>query len=56
MSQEKYKNFSDDEIYILHRQAIESSYNIVSRYEDEQRQVHFNLMHELAVERKERGL
>ena len=52
----RFINFSDDEIYILSRQAIESSANIVltGRYSKEEQRIHNDLMNELIEERKYR--
>ena len=58
MAQEKYKHFSDDEIYILSRQSIEASYNIMCNalYGEQEKLIYSNLMNELAMERNRRGI
>ena len=52
----RFLNFSDDEIYILSRQAMESSANIVltDRCSKEEQRMHNDLMNELIEERKHR--
>lgn len=58
MTQEKYKHFSDDEIYMLSRQTIESSYNIMFNaiYGEQEKVIHSKLMSEIAIERGRRGI
>jgi hypothetical protein len=48
--------FNDDEIYILKRQAIESSYEIVmsGNYDKAWASTHTELMNELSIEWKKR--
>ena len=54
MSKRRFENFSGIELYMLKRQAIESSVNIVlmgdGRYSKEQQQVHEDLMNEIIKE------
>ena len=50
----KYEHFTDNEIYILSRQAIEGSYDIVSEYPADEIEVHERLLNELIDERKRR--
>lgn len=54
----RFKEFSDDEIYMLSRQAIEGSFEIVigDKYSKEEKQIHSKLINELADERKKRGV
>jgi hypothetical protein len=55
--QSKYKGFTDNEIYILSRQAIESSYEItmIGKYPEDEQEIHSQLLKELIDERKRRG-
>lgn len=50
----KYQQFSDDEIYILSRQAIESSFEITmtGKYDDAEISTHIKILNELISERK----
>lgn len=52
----KYELFTDDELYILKRQAIESSSNIVmsGRYTEYSMNIHNSLMNEIIGEIKSR--
>lgn len=52
----KYALFNDDEIYMLKRQAMESSYNIVmtGRYNEDEIKIHTMLLNELSDEDKKR--
>lgn len=52
----KYKNFTDDELYILKRQAIESSARIVmsGTYTDDEIETHKSLLNEITDEIKRR--
>lgn len=52
----KYENFTDDEIYILSRQAIESSLEIVmsGNYQKAAAEIHNRLLNELIAERRDR--
>lgn len=52
----KYALFSDNEIYILKRQAMESSYNIVmtGRYNEDEINIHTTLLNELSDEDQKR--
>ena len=54
----RFEMFTDDEVYILSRQSIESSSQIVmfERYTEEEVKMHEDLMNELLEERKYRGL
>ena len=58
MAQNKYEHFSDDEIYMLSRQSIEASFNIMfnALYGEQEKKIHSNLMNELAMERSRRGI
>ena len=53
----KYELFTDDELYILKRQAIESSYHIVmeDRYSESECKIHNDIMNEIIDEIKYRG-
>ena len=50
----RFKEFTDDEVYVLSRQAIESSYNIIceKNYNEDEIKIHTDLMNELVDERK----
>ena len=52
----RFGHFSDEELYMLSRATIESSYCITmgDNYSEEQQEVHNNLLNELILERKER--
>ena len=54
----RFKEFSDEEIYILSRQAIESSYEILmsETYNESEQDLHRKLLNELISERKLRKL
>ena len=54
----RFSEFSNDEIYMLSRQSIESSANIVlmDSYSKEECKIHNNLMNELSEERKKRNI
>jgi hypothetical protein len=54
MKERRFINFTDDEVYMLSRQSIESSWNIVCEksYDKEEIKIHTNLMNELIEERK----
>lgn len=56
MAINKYENFTDDEIYILSRQAIESSFEIVmsGNYQKAAAEIHNRLLNELIAERRDR--
>lgn len=49
MNTSRFCCFSDDELYMLKRQALESSYNIVmtKKYDKEQIDMHQKLMNEI---------
>lgn len=50
----RFKDFTDDEVYMLSRQAIEASFEIMmkSRYNEYEAKIHSALMNELADENK----
>jgi len=52
----KFEHFTDDELYILKRQAIESSWKIVmsGKYNDYEGKIHNQLMNEIINEIKRR--
>lgn len=54
MDKRRFAHFSGMELYMLKRQAMESSVNIVlmgdGRYSNEQQRVHENLMNEIITE------
>ena len=52
----RFNQFSDDELYMLKRQAVESSFNIVmtGKYTDSQVAMHGNLLNEVIQEIEER--
>lgn len=52
MRNERFKLFSNDEMYMLKRQAIESSFNIVceERYSDEEVKIYDALLNEIVDE------
>ena len=52
----KFKHFTDDELYILKRQAIESSWIIImsGKYNDSEGITHSRLMNEIIDEIKRR--
>ena len=52
----RFKEMTDDEVYILLRQAVESSFNIVmsGRYNKYECKLHKDLMNELIDELKKR--
>lgn len=54
----RFDKFSGEELYILSRQAIESSYEIVMKetYTKEEKKMHEALMNELIDERHRRGV
>lgn len=54
MNIEKFKYFTDDELYILHRMAVESSYEIMHNdlYNDYERKLHNRLLNEMVLELK----
>lgn len=54
----RFKHFNLDELYILKRQAIESSYEILmsGRYPAEQGERHANLTQEIIEEIRRRGV
>ncbi len=54
MRRDKYKGFSDDELYILKRQAIHSSYNIIceNKYPTALMNFHCSLLNEIIEEIK----
>lgn len=54
----KYESFTDDEIYVLSRQAIEASWDITmtGKYNEPEVKLHNKLMNELIDERKRRGI
>ena len=60
----RFDQFSGPELYILSRQAIEASYNIVcetrfngeKKYTDEEIKIHERLMNELIDARSARGV
>ena len=56
MANNKYEFFTDDELYMLSRQAIESSYEIVEsdNYSGEERLLHNKLLNEIIKEQKRR--
>ena len=53
----KFEKFTDDEIYVLKRQAIESSANIMlsGRYEPDFRKAHGDMLNEITSEIKRRS-
>lgn len=53
---DKYKGFSNEELYMLKRQAIESSNEILTSYfySEEQKKLHECLLNEIVEEIKER--
>lgn len=53
----KYELFTDDELYMLLRQALESSYEIVEsgRYSKEEILLHDEIINEIIEEQKRRG-
>jgi len=53
----KFEHFTDDELYILKRQAIESSWEICGcgAYNEFEVRLHEKLMNEIADEVKTRG-
>lgn len=54
----KYAFFTDDEIYVLSRQAIEASWEITmtGKYNEPEVKLHSRLMNELVDERRRRGM
>ncbi len=55
LPQRRFENFTDDELYMLSRQAIESSAEIVvlsDSYTEYQRHIHDKILNELLEERK----
>lgn len=54
MKERRFKEFTNIEVYMLSRQAIESSWNIVmeDRYNKDECKIHNDLMNELIEERK----
>ena len=64
METNRFDQFSGPELYILSRQAIEASYNIVcetrangeKKYSDEEIKIHGELMNELIDARSARGV
>ncbi len=54
---DKFKMFTDDELYILKRQAIESSSRIVmsGSYSDNEIKIHNNIINEIIDEIKYRN-
>lgn len=54
----KYELFTDDELYMLSRQAIESSYEIVEseRYSEEEILLHEKILNEIIEEQKRRKM
>ena len=52
----RFSSFNDEELYMLKRQAIESSWNIVceDRYSKEEVEVHSNLVNEIIDECRRR--
>lgn len=50
----RFKEFTDDELYMLKRQAIESSFEIVmmDKYEEELVKIHGELLNEIILEIK----
>jgi hypothetical protein len=58
MDRNKYKGFTDAELYVLKRQAIESSYEIVcgDLYKDSVKTIHGRILNEIIDEIKERDI
>ena len=54
MKERRFIDFTDDEVYMLSRQSIESSWNVVmeDRYDKDECKIHNDLMNELLEERK----
>lgn len=52
----RWSGFTDDEIYMLKRMAIESSCEIIrgDRYHDDDKQIHTDILNDLIVESKRR--
>ena len=50
----RFKEFTDDEIYMLRRMAMESSWNIVmkGKHSEEEVKLHNDLLNEIHSERK----
>ena len=50
----RFKHFTDYEVYMLSRQCVEASFEIVmmDNYSKEEQQIHADLMNELIQERK----
>ena len=64
MKKSRFDQFSGQELYMLSRQAIEASYNIVcetrangeKKYSEEEIKIHCELMNELIDARSARGV
>lgn len=54
----RFSEFNDDEVYMLSRQAVESSAEIVlmDKYSESEQLIHTALLNELVEERKRRRL
>jgi predicted transposase len=57
MSKGKFAAFTDDELYMLKRQAIESSYNIImdgEKYNEYKKKMHGELLNQIIEEIRSR--